>query len=72
MFTRKKSLDGIVSSFTKTIADLDTLIAGHTAEAEAAVVEAGKLLDKRTQLADEAAKAERIRANISALVSPAA
>lgn len=69
MFGMKpKSLGDILGTFTKTLADLDTLIGANTAKADANNVKIEALFTENNALIAEASQAERVAERIKGLV----
>lgn len=69
MIGKRKSLEGILSSFTKAINDLDSLVSQNTAEIAANDAVVQKLNLASAKLQGEADDASAVRKKISDLVT---
>jgi len=70
MFTRTpKTVDGIVSSLTKTLEQLDELTSERETLAEAKAQEADRLMKEAMADRQEAHRARRVASNITELLS---
>lgn len=66
---KRKSLSGILSTFTKTIKDLEVLISKNNEKVDANNLEVLKLQNQIGDLSSESDKAAKVRAKITELVS---
>lgn len=66
---KPKGLNTILSSFQKTLADLDKLVTKNTALYQANAATVAALHAENRELSDETAQAERVAARIKELVA---
>lgn len=68
----KRSLKGILSGFTKVVAELNVLIEENNEAASKNAVKITELQDENTALNTESAEAAAVKANIAQLLNPGA